>query len=51
MSDEDYAKRDNTYKQFKMMKQKVTADLSMHVITHLSTNLVEVTLYHDADPK
>lgn len=24
MSDEDYAKRENTYKQFKMMKQKVS---------------------------
>ena len=24
MSDEDYAKRDNTYKQFKKMKQKVS---------------------------
>ena len=23
MSDEDYAKRDNTYKQYKLMKQKV----------------------------
>lgn len=49
MSDEDYAKRENTYKQFKMMKQKVNADLDMHVITHLCTNLVEVTLYNDAD--
>lgn len=36
MSDDDYAKRDNTYKQYKLMKQKVRTNMhTCHVVHYL----------------